>query len=145
MLRAALLAFCALSRAYSDEFPIVYTNDGEPVVATRIDGQQAWLLLDTGSSTTVFDQKFCAEQRFATKRIAGTTYGIYGKREGIDVLADPPDIDGFGHGCSAITVVDLGMRNTDAKVRIVGIIGLDYLKARNAVLDFKNHRVFIEP
>jgi hypothetical protein len=139
LLPAFLVLICAA--AAGQDYDIVFTEDGEPVVETRIDGGKVWLLVDTGSTATVFDKKFCEANGWRTRKMAGATYGIHLKQEGIEALEKIPTITGFGNGCADVIVVDLAMRNRGAKLKVVGIIGADYLKKRDAVLDFKNNRI----
>lgn len=143
MLIAALLALITACVSAQD-FDLVFTEDGEPVVETQIDGSKVWLLVDTGSTTNVFDKKYCEENRWKISKKRGTTYGIHQKREGIEFLDEIPPIVGFGSGCTDVIVVDLAMRNNGAKLRVVGIIGAAYLKKREAVLDFQNNRITLK-
>jgi hypothetical protein len=143
MLIAAILVLIAAT-GFGQDFDFVFTEDGEPVVETQIDGSKVWLLVDTGSTTNVFDKKYCEENNWKTSKKRGTTYGIYQKREGIEYLDEIPPIVGFGSGCADVIVVDLAMRNNGAKLRVVGIIGAAYLKKREAILDFKNSRITLK-
>ncbi|HYE06744.1 MAG TPA: retropepsin-like aspartic protease [Planctomycetota bacterium] len=125
-----LLAFIAAVSAV--EQPMTWTAAGELVMAVDIGGKPALMIIDSGATHSVLDAAFCERGKIRTRAVRGTTTTIDGERQGVRMAVDPPAIAGWRE----FTVIDLSVRGGDDGAAVVGILGLDYLRAAKATLDF---------
>ncbi|MBA3848083.1 MAG: aspartyl protease family protein [Planctomycetes bacterium] len=131
MLRTVvMLAFTAAIAGV--EQPMTWTAAGELVMPIDIAGEPALVIIDSGATHSVLDAGFCKRSGIRTRTVRGTTTTIDGERQGVRMAVDPPAIAGWRE----FTVIDLSVRGGDAGAAVVGILGLDYLRASKATLDF---------
>lgn len=131
----ALLALLAAAAVGAAEFALTVTPGGDLVVETSIAGQACLALVDTGASHSVLDRGFVQAQRIRTRRVKGTTRTVDAVTQGVDLVDQDLAISGPGVGWRSFTVIDLGLANRGAERPVVAILGLDWLRDAQAVID----------
>lgn len=120
--------------------PLIMKYGKSPRVVLSINGKPARLLVDTGASKSFINLRAYKQYKFGIfmNKPAGFVFGASG--------VDMPYFDVFN--CKLTTkegkVLNvrfsaLDMNSSAGKMGLVGIIGIDFMRTNNVVLDFKNN------
>lgn len=108
------------------------------------------ILVDSGATTTVVDQSFVSRINATTRESSIRAVGLGGSQGYLEIA----DFSDFSLGEQALEASEMKVMNLEHINRVyrsndVGtlsaIIGSDYLKAHNAIIDYENNLLWLQP
>ena len=138
--------------------PLYYCKSRVPLVVFRLDNEKPYVgVVDTGSEITMFDEKLKDDGFDAEDMNLETSFiGVNGEGEHKNVLSVENKIcfktkdDELKNVCVNGILFDLTgltevfQRKIDKKFVISAIIGADFLKQKNAKIDFRSKTLTID-
>lgn len=146
MKKALMFIFSALAFATGAVELIVQPGNGMTLVEGRVDGTPCTLLVDTGASHTTLDLGF------VTNRLAGATLREV-ELVGMTNVATAPKfvetktltIGEMSFETEGLMALDLGHLSGAVGRRVDGILGMNHLRARPAILSLKRKTLMWNP
>jgi hypothetical protein len=117
----------------SIEFSI---SNNLPVMTVEINGHKAKLLLDTGASVSMIDSNLAEKYEFEVVNLEDMIVnGIGGSKElyhtrGVKVYYDDQPM--------YVRFKSSDLKNIRLKLGVVGVVGTDYLRQHEMIIDYKN-------
>lgn len=138
--------------------PLYYCKSRVPLVVFRLENDKPYVgVIDTGSEITMFDEKLKDEGMNVTDMDLETSFiGVNGEGERRSALPVDDDIrfrtkegdmvsvktDGILFDLTGLT--EVFQRKVDKDFTISAIIGSDFLKTRNAKIDYRSKTLTID-
>lgn len=108
---------------------------GLPIIKCTINGKKARLLIDTGATSSFLDLNQRGKYDFKISKSDADVAGIGGSR---DIYRVKDLVLKFGHSEIKHTFKATDLSDVAKVKHIVGIIGTDFLKKRNAMINYKD-------
>jgi hypothetical protein len=123
---------------------------GHFIVRGQLNDHQVDILVDSGATTTVVDKGFVHRINAATRESSIRAVGLGGSQGYLEVA----NFSDFSLGEQALEASEMKVMNLEHINRIYrsndvrtlsAIIGSDYLKAHNAIIDYENKLLWLQP
>ena len=121
---------------------------GQLEVEATIDGHDVLMLVDTGASASVLDEKSAADLGLVKQDCAEQAIGAGGSVEVAMVDVARFDIQSVSMGSRSMCVLSLDHCNVALESkgarRVDGIIGADVLGEKSAIIEYANRTLFLK-
>jgi hypothetical protein len=109
--------------------------------------ENGWWIIDTGASRSVFDQAMSALYvQENSDSVLATGLGQEMVETGSGSVSDLV-LGGVSWGILRVALVDFHHINAEyskfTNKKIIGLLGADFLLAHNAIIDFKQHKIWL--
>ncbi|RMA79496.1 retropepsin-like aspartic protease [Umboniibacter marinipuniceus] len=123
---------------------------GHFVAHGQLNSNPVDILVDSGATTTVVDRSFVERINAATRESTIRAVGLGGSQGYLEIV----DFNSFSLGDQFLDANDMKVMNLEHINRVYrsnevrslsAIIGSDYLKAHNAIIDYDNNLLWLQP
>ena len=127
---------------------IHFSNNYEcniPMVSTYIDGIEVEFIIDTGAAISLIDQDWYSKNQDEVKFINDVDIQLHGI--GGSTSKQQVDIVGMDLPIGYITLMESDLSSVKDRLKtdgynVIGIIGSDFLKTRNYIVDFEKRMIY---
>jgi hypothetical protein len=131
-----------------NEISFILNKAGIPIIKGKLNGKDAYFILDSGSSTTLVDKSLYEKYKFQVETADSESSGIGGTVK--SYLAIDVKIE-FGENtiegnvrCLDLSAVRKSIKNSSG-IEISGLIGTDVFNYLDATIDYKNDKIITQP
>lgn len=134
-----ILLSCKQSSNTSTDMVFRYNNN-LPVVSVTINGVHARLLVDSGASSSIIDSTTIDYYKFETYNGENVYFeGIGGGKQSLSVKRA---VVKYGGSIIPIEFKAMDIKRLRETVGVSGVIGSDYLRKNNLVIDYGNRIIY---
>lgn len=120
-------------------------KNGLIVLKVRINGEDAWAILDSGAGNTVLDRSFAEQRNLLTDRSLEPVDTSSGRVTRVQTQSLLVDIPGVVKVTSPVSAVDLSKISEVIGIPVSLVIGAEYFAKTAVVISFKYQKLDIGP
>ncbi len=129
--------------------PIRVTKGWNLYVDGQLNGKPAQLMIDTGAFTTLIHRPFVREMRLKTRDTPYTSGAVNLEERGLQLAV----IRRFAVGPYLVKGKEVGVMNLDGLIHgdllkgkppVAGLLGSEFLRRNNAIIDFGNRTLYLK-
>ncbi|MEO8043632.1 MAG: aspartyl protease family protein [Spartobacteria bacterium] len=129
--------------------PIRVTKGWNLYVDSKLNGKPAQLMIDTGAFTTLIHRPFVREMRLKTRDTPYTSGAVNLEERGLQLAV----IRRFAVGPYLVKGKEVGVMNLDGLIHgdllkgkppVAGLLGSEFLRRNNAIIDFGNRTLYLK-
>ncbi len=129
--------------------PIRVTKGWNLYVDGNLNGKSAQLMIDTGAFTTLIHRPFVREMRLKTRDTPYTSGAVNLEERGLQLAV----IRRFAVGPYLVKGKEVGVMNLDGLIHgdllqgkppVAGLLGSEFLRRNNAIIDFGNRTLYLK-
>jgi hypothetical protein len=129
--------------------PIRVTKGWNLYVDSELNGKPAQLMIDTGAFTTLIHRPFVREMRLKTRDTPYTSGAVNLDERGLQLAV----IRRFAVGPYVVKGKEVGVMNLDGLIHgdllqgeppVAGLLGSEFLRRNNAIIDFGNRTLYLK-
>ena len=119
------------------EMPLMWADNGHPMVSAEINGKPVFMLFDTGATATVLTRQGAESQGLSVEPSQGYSYGVGGSSSNMAAA-----VDEFLLGPSRAQKIRMWvMGSADLGDDIAGMVGADYSMQMDMEVAFRDEQV----
>jgi hypothetical protein len=131
------------------DMPIRVTKGWNLYVDSELNGKPAQLMIDTGAFTTLIHRPFVREMRLKTRDTPYTSGAVNLDERGLQLAV----IRRFAVGPYLVKGKEVGVMNLDGLIHgdllegkppVAGLLGSEFLRRNNAIIDFGNRTLYLK-
>lgn len=129
--------------------PMFLSSGYNLYVDSKLNGQRAKLLVDTGAFTTLLNQRFVRRMKIPLRKTAFTSAGVNLKGRGVEIATIAQfSVGGLDMEKKEVGVIDLeGLIRDgllDATPPVAGLLGSEILRRHYGIIDFRTKTLYLK-